>query len=180
MLRLGHSRRSCTAICVLPPGHIPALQVCQQEGKLQKWAWQSLRLCSEQDEQGAACRTEWVMRAGAGFTPCCKSLNLHHLLVIKRLLICARKTPELKNVKTDPRIMMCGSHKSWLHGTTSLLLTEQRHLIPFKTIREGVKKNLLKSGQADRLGRPPPPPKQSGKCEKFSTSCHIWGYFAIL
>ena len=26
----------------------------------------------------------------------------------------------------------------------------------------------------------PPPPKQSGKCKNFSTSCHIWGYFAIL
>ena len=42
------------------------------------------------------------------------------------------------------------------------------------------KKKLVKSGQADRLGCPPPPPKRSGKCEKFSTSCHIWGYFAIL
>ena len=27
---------------------------------------------------------------------------------------------------------------------------------------------------------PPPPPKRSGKCKIFSTSCHIWGYFAIL
>ena len=27
---------------------------------------------------------------------------------------------------------------------------------------------------------PPPPPKRSGKCKNFSTSCHIWGYFAIL
>ena len=47
-------------------------------------------------------------------------------------------------------------------------------------IREGVKKNREKSGQADRLGRPPLPLPRSGKCEKFSTSCHIWGYFAIL
>ena len=46
------------------------------------------------------------------------------------------------------------------------------------------KKKREKSGQADRLGRPPtpppPPPKRSGKCKNFSTSCHIWGYFAIL
>ena len=41
-----------------------------------------------------------------------------------------------------------------------------------KMLREVIKKKLLKSGQADRLGRPP--------IEKFSTNCHIWGYFAIL
>ena len=45
------------------------------------------------------------------------------------------------------------------------------------------KKKREKNGQADRLGcppPPPPPPKRSGKCKNFSTSCHIWGYFAIL
>ena len=49
-----------------------------------------------------------------------------------------------------------------------------------KYVREVIIKKLVKSRQADRLGRPPPPPKRSGKCKKFSTSCHIWGYFAIL
>ena len=49
-------------------------------------------------------------------------------------------------------------------------------------LREGVKKNGKK---AVRLTAwvdppPPPPPKRSRKCEIFSTSCHIWGYFAIL
>ena len=48
--------------------------------------------------------------------------------------------------------------------------------------REGVKKKNGK--KAVRLTAwvdpPPPPPKRSGKCEKYSTSCHIWGYFAIL
>ena len=50
------------------------------------------------------------------------------------------------------------------------------------TKREGVKKKNGK--KAVRLTAwvdpPPPPPKRSGKCKKFSTSCHIWGYFAIL
>ena len=48
-------------------------------------------------------------------------------------------------------------------------------------LREGVKKTGKKrSGWPLGSPPPPPPPKQSGKCKKFSTSCHIWGYFAIL
>ena len=52
----------------------------------------------------------------------------------------------------------------------------------FKLSKGSNKKKREKSGQADRLGWPPlpPPPKRSGKCKNFSTSCHIWGYFAIL
>ena len=37
-----------------------------------------------------------------------------------------------------------------------------------------------RSGWPLGLTPPPPPPKRSGKCKNFSTSCHIWGYFAIL
>ena len=52
----------------------------------------------------------------------------------------------------------------------------------FKRAKGSIKKNAYK---AVRLTAwvdppPPPPPKRSGKCENFSTSCHIWGYFAIL
>ena len=49
-------------------------------------------------------------------------------------------------------------------------------------LRESVKTKTGKKQSGWPLGStpPPPPPKQSGKCEKFSTSCHIWGYFAIL
>ena len=39
----------------------------------------------------------------------------------------------------------------------------------------GEVKKLGKYGQADRFMLTPPP-KRSGKCEIFSTSCHIWGY----
>ena len=47
-------------------------------------------------------------------------------------------------------------------------------------LREVLKKKppIKRSGWP--LGSTPPPPKRSGKCKKFSTSCHIWGYFAIL
>ena len=45
-------------------------------------------------------------------------------------------------------------------------------------VREGVKKKLAKSGQADRLSRPPLP--RSGQENVKNSHCHIWGYFAIL
>ena len=44
-------------------------------------------------------------------------------------------------------------------------------------IREGLKKKLEKSGQADRLGRLPLP--RSGQ-ENVKNYSHIWGYLAIL
>ena len=68
--------------------------------------------------------------------------------------------------------------------TPRAAITELSILIEFQQFHKGSnKKKREKSGQADCLGRPrplPPPPKRSRKCEKFSTSCHIWGYFAIL
>lgn len=49
-------------------------------------------------------------------------------------------------------------------------------------LREGFKKKTVKkrSGWPLGLTPPSPPPKRSGKCENFSTSCHIWGYFVVL
>ena len=41
-------------------------------------------------------------------------------------------------------------------------------------------KKKKRSGWPLGLTPPSPPPKRSGKCENFSTSCHIWGYFVVL
>ena len=42
-----------------------------------------------------------------------------------------------------------------------------------QTLREVIKKNWKKAVRLTAWVDPPPPPKRSGKCEKFTTSCHI-------
>jgi len=63
-----------------------------------------------------------------------------------------------------------------------LVLCDPPRIIYIAKLGKGSKKKTVKkrSGWPLGLTPPSPPPKRSGKCENFSTSCHIWGYFVVL
>ena len=109
----------------------------------------------------------------------------------KKLIINNWVCKSIINVRLSKVIKLslkcCNSRRIKGHSPSPVWLSEKDNNFFYNfcyksywALGKGSKKKLGKSGQADRLGWPPPPPKRSGKCENFSTSCHIWGYFVVL
>ena len=97
--------------------------------------------------------------------------------------ICAFKSFQL-DIYIEQAVNIC-----WmLNCSEEKSITNENHGVFGKIVSNEVskgshKKNWKKAVRLTAWVNPPsspPPPKRSGKCEKFSTSCHIWGYFAIL
>ena len=100
--------------------------------------------------------------------------------LFKRLL---SRAENLSQMRSSSHLQPKAKYNYWFHPGKTIFPTSKncprrecfRNISHF-TVREGVKKKLWKSGQADRNCWP----FWSAICNSFLTSCHIWGYFAIL